>query len=49
MHTIERIALWSTLILIIFFLFFKNSSGFTADQNNLMSMNEFKWLPQPIK
>jgi hypothetical protein len=49
MHTLERIALWSILILIIFFLFFKNSSGFTADQNNFMSMNEFKWLPQPIK
>jgi hypothetical protein len=49
MHTLERIALWSILILIVFFLFFKNSSGFTADQNNLMSMNEFSWLPQPIK
>jgi hypothetical protein len=49
MHTLERIALWTVIVLIIFFLFFKNSSGFTASQNNLMSMNEFNWLPQPIK
>jgi len=49
MHTFERIALWAVLSLVIFFLFFKNSSDFTANQPNLMSMNEFKWLPQPIR
>lgn len=49
MHVAERIALWTVIVLIIFFLFFKNSSGFTSSQTNLMTLNEFKWLPTDIK
>jgi hypothetical protein len=49
MHVAERIALWTVIVLIIFFLFFRNSSGFTASQPNLMYMNEFSWIPTDIK
>lgn len=49
MHVAERIALWTVIGLIIFFLFFKNSSGFTASQPNLMNLAEFSWLPSQVK
>ena len=49
MHIAERIALWSIIILIIFFLFFKQTSGFTNRQMNLMSLAEFNGVPQPLK
>ena len=49
MHTVERIAMWTVIALIIFFLFFKQSSGFTSNQANLMSMAEFSGVPQPLK
>jgi len=49
MHTAERIALWSIIVLIIFFLFFRQTSGFTSKQMNLMSMAEFSGVPQPLK
>ena len=32
MHPIERIALWSILVLVIFFLFFKETSGYRNRQ-----------------
>jgi len=41
--------MWVIIALIIFFLFFKQTSGFTNRQVNLMSMAEFRGLPQPLK
>jgi hypothetical protein len=49
MHTAERVALWVIIALIVFFLFFKQTSGFTNRQMNLMSLAEFKGVPQPLK
>ena len=49
MHTVERISMWTVIALIIFFLFFKQSSGFTSNQTNLMSLAEFSGVPQPLK
>ena len=49
MHTAERIAMWVVIALIVFFLFFKQTSGFTNKQTNLMSLAEFNEVPQPLK
>jgi hypothetical protein len=49
MHHYERIALWVVLFLIVLFLAFKQTSGFTSRQVNLMSMAEFRGLPQALK
>ena len=50
MHKIERISLWVLLVLVIFFLFFKQTtSGFTIASNNISSLAELEGLDPEIK
>ena len=49
MHKFERLALWSIIILIVVFLFFRGGvSGFTRN-DNLMSLSEFSGIPDELK
>jgi len=50
MHQFERIALWSIIILIVLFLFFRGrASGYENSSNNLMSLAEFSGVPDTLK
>lgn len=49
MHTTERIIMWSVIAVLVFLLFFRNSSGFIQVKANLMDLSEFDGLPQEVK
>jgi hypothetical protein len=49
MHPYERIAIWTILIVLVFTVFFKVTSGFTAKQTNLMTLAEFENVPSEVK
>ena len=49
MHQVERASLWIIVGAIVVFLFFRQTSGFTNRQTNIMSLAEFAGVPQPLK
>ena len=49
MHQIERIALWSIIVLIVLFLFFRGRVSGFGPQDNLMSLAEFNNVPKEFK
>ena len=53
MHPIERWMMWSIIFLIIFFLFFKQTSGFSVDKlhggSKFFDLSEFNSFPANVK
>ena len=46
MHPVERCLMWSVIVLIIFFLFFRQASGYTMKGTSFFDLAEFKYYPQ---
>ena len=48
MHPVERCLMWSVIVFIIFFLVFRQTSGYTMKGTSFFDLAEFKYYPQEM-